>query len=266
MVKKIDGRAIAERIKDNIAKEIFDFHGPRPNLAIILVGEREDSKLYVSLKEREGKKVGVDTHLYKLEETTSEQEILDTINFLNNDPLIDGILLQLPLPAKFDTDKIIRAIKSDKDVDGFHPEHPDFIVSPVIAAVAACLEEISFVSANKTVCVFYNSKVFGDGVKKMLENKGLEVLPPEKSDEADVLVSALGLPHSIKKEIIKKGVVMIDIGTTKVEGKVLGDIDYEDVKDKAEYITPVPGGIGPMTIAFLFQNVLEIFKRKQNDQ
>lgn len=266
MVKNIDGRAIAERVKDDVAKEIYEFNGPRPNLAIILVGEREDSKLYVSLKEKEGKKVGIDTHLYKLAADTSEKEILDTINFLNVDPLVDGILIQLPLPAKFDSDKIVKAINPDKDVDGFHPEHPDFIVSPVIAAVLACLDEINFNYDGKTACVFYNSDIFGEGVKNALEDRGLEILPPDKSDEADVLVSALGLPHSIKKEVIREGAVVIDIGTTKVDGKVLGDVDYEDVKDKAEYITPVPGGIGPMTIAFLFQNVLEIFKRNRDDR
>lgn len=266
MVKNIDGRAIAERIKDEIAQEIFELSGPRPNLAIILVGEREDSKLYVSLKEKEGVKLGVDTNLYKLEADVAEKEILDTINFLNIDPLVDGILIQLPLPAKFDTDKIIAAINPEKDVDGFCPNHPDFIISPVIASVLACLDEIEFDCNGKTACVFYNSDIFGAGVKGALEDKGLEIIPFEKSDEADVLVSALGLPHSIKKEVVKEGAVIIDIGTTKVDGAVLGDVDYEDVKDKAEYITPVPGGIGPMTIAFLFQNVLEIFKKNINDR
>lgn len=266
MVKNIDGHAIAERVKDEIAKEIYELNGPRPNLAIILVGEREDSKLYVSLKEREGVKLGVDTHLYKIDADAPEKEILDTIKFLNADPLVDGILIQLPLPGKFDTDRIINTLNPDKDVDGFHPEHPDFIVSPVIAAVLACLDEIDFDGSGQTACVFYNSDIFGAGVKNALEDRGLEILPPEKSDEADVLVSALGLPHSVKKEVIKEGAVVIDIGTTKVEGKVLGDVDYEDVKDKAEYITPVPGGIGPMTIAFLFQNVLEIFKNNRNDR
>jgi len=266
MVKNIDGRAIAERVKDEITKEIFQFDGPRPNLAIILVGEREDSKIYVSLKEKEGKKLGVDTHLYKLDADVEEKEILDTINFLNIDPLVDGILIQLPLPAKFDTNKIVTTVNPDKDVDGFHPEHPDFIISPVIASVLACLDEIDFDYNGKTACVFFNSDIFGDSVKGALEDKGLEILPLEKSDEADVLVSALGLPHSIKKEVIKDGAVLIDIGITKVEGKVLGDVDYEDVKDKAEYITPVPGGIGPMTIAFLFQNVLEIFKKNIDDR
>ncbi len=262
MVKIIDGQAIAEKVKDEIAQEIFESNGARPNLAIILVGEREDSKLYVSLKQKEAVKVGVDTHLYELEEKTSEEELLSVVDFLNKDESIDGILIQLPLPAYLDADKIISAMYPNKDVDGFHPEHPDYIISPVLAAVIACLDEIKFDYRGKTACVFYNSEIFGASVKEILENRDVEILPVEKSDEADILISALGLPLSIKKEVIKEGAVLIDIGTTKVDGKVLGDIDFEDVKDKAEYITPVPGGIGPMTIAFLFKNVLEIFKRR----
>jgi methylenetetrahydrofolate dehydrogenase (NADP+)/methenyltetrahydrofolate cyclohydrolase len=262
MVTNIDGSAIAERVKDEIVKEIYESNGPRPNLAIILVGAREDSKLYVSLKQKEAVKVGIDTHLYELEESATEKELLEVIKFLNNDASIDGILVQLPLPPQFNTDKIIAALYPAKDVDGFHTEHPDYIMSPVLVAVLACLEEIKFSYSDKTACVFYNSEIFGSSAKEALEKKGLAILPIERSDEADVLVSALGLPHSVKKEAIKKGAVLIDIGTTKVDGKVLGDIDYEDVKEKAEYITPVPGGIGPMTIAFLFKNVLEIFKRR----
>ncbi|MFZ4632080.1 MAG: bifunctional 5,10-methylenetetrahydrofolate dehydrogenase/5,10-methenyltetrahydrofolate cyclohydrolase [Patescibacteria group bacterium] len=262
MVKIINGQAIAERVKDEVAQEIFEWKGPRPSLAIVLVGEREDSKLYVSLKQKEAVKVGVDTHLYELEEKTSEEEVLSVIDFLNKDESIDGILVQLPLPAHIDADKIIAAMYPNKDVDGFHPEHPDYITSPVLAAIIACLDEIKFDYRGKTACVFYNSEIFGLSVKEILESRDVEILPLEKSDEADILISALGLPLSVKKEVIKNGAVLIDIGTTKVDGKVIGDIDFEDVKDKAEYITPVPGGIGPMTIAFLFKNVLEIFKRR----
>lgn len=263
MVKKIDGRAIAERVKDEIAQAIYKLNGPRPNLAIILVGERKDSKLYVSLKEREGKKIGIDTHLYKLDSSTSEEELLKIISFLNTDPLIDGILVQLPLPEQFDTDKIIAAINPEKDADGFHPAHPNYVMSPVLASILACLEEIKFDFENKTACVLYNSEIFGLSVKKILKDKGLQVILKEKPEEADLIISALGRPHFIKKENIKEGAVIIDIGITKVDDKVLGDVDYEDVKDKASYITPVPGGIGPMTIAFLFKNVLEIFKAKK---
>jgi len=263
MVKKIDGRAIAEKFKDEIAQQIYKLDGPRPNLAVILVGERPDSKLYVSLKQREGIKVGVDTHLYELDEAVSEEKLLETIDFLNKDDLIDGILVQLPLPPQFNTDKIIAAINPEKDADGFHEQHPYYVMSPVLASILACLEEIKFDYEDKTACVLYNSDVFGLSVKEILEEKGMKVISKEESEKADLIVSALGKPHFVKKEMIKEKAVLIDIGITKVGDKVLGDIDYEDVKNKASYITPVPGGIGPMTIAFLFKNVLEIFKAKK---
>jgi methylenetetrahydrofolate dehydrogenase (NADP+)/methenyltetrahydrofolate cyclohydrolase len=263
MVKKIDGRAVADKFKDEIARQIYEFNGPRPNLAIILVGEREDSKLYVSLKEREGKKVGVDTNLYKLAEDITEKELLEVINFLNLDKTVDGILVQLPLPPQFNTDKIISALDPNKDVDGFHEKHPDYVLSPVLASILACLEEIKFDFEDKTACVLYNSDIFGLSVKKVLEDKGLRVVLKEDPEQADLLVTALGKPHFVKKEMVKDKAVIIDIGITKVDGKVLGDVDYENVKDKAAYITPVPGGIGPLTIAFLFKNVLEIFKAKK---
>ncbi|MCX6794719.1 MAG: bifunctional 5,10-methylenetetrahydrofolate dehydrogenase/5,10-methenyltetrahydrofolate cyclohydrolase [Candidatus Falkowbacteria bacterium] len=264
MVKKIDGTAIAEKVKDVIAQNIFKLKGPRPNLAIVLVGERADSQLYVALKEREGKKVGVETHVYKLPVDISEEELFDVIGFLNKDASIDGILVQLPLPEKFNTDKVIAAIDPLKDVDGFHPLHPDYIISPVSAAILACLEDIKFSGAGKSACVLYNSEVFGQSIKDILEKKGLKVSLKDNPEKADLLVTALGEPHKIKKEMIKDGAVIIDIGITKQDGKVLGDVDFEDIKDKASYITPVPGGIGPMTIAFLFKNVWEIFQRRKN--
>lgn len=263
MVKIIDGRAIAEKVKDKIAREIQESHGPRPNLAIVLVGERDDSHIYVSLKEKEGKRIGIDTHLYKLDSDVSEATLLETITFLNNDPLIDGIIVQLPLPKNLDSDKVIATLDPQKDADGFHLAHPDYVMSPVLASIVACLESIKFQAAGKIACVLYNSEIFGQSVKKLLESLGFKVSLRDKPEEADLLVSALGKPHSIKKEMIKAGAVIIDIGIAKVEGKVLGDVDFEDVKDKAGYITPVPGGIGPTTIAFLFKNVLEISKRRQ---
>jgi methylenetetrahydrofolate dehydrogenase (NADP+)/methenyltetrahydrofolate cyclohydrolase len=262
MVQKIDGQAIAEKIKKKIAADINKLQGPRPNLAIILVGDRPDSKLYVSKKEQEGKKVGVDTHLYEMDADVPETELLRVIDFLNRDESIDGILVQLPLPERFDTDKIISAVAPDKDVDGFHPRHPDYIVAPVLAAMQACLEDINFAPRGKSACVLYNSEVFGQSVKKILEAEGMTVSLGEHPEQADLLVTALGEPGKVKKNMVKKDAVIIDIGITKVGDKVRGDADFVDVKDQAAFITPVPGGIGPMTIAFLFKNTWEIFQRR----
>lgn len=262
MIQKIDGRVIAERIKDEIAQNIFALKGAHPNLAIILVGGRSDSELYVSLKEREGKKVGIDTHLYRLEAETSTEEITTVIDFLNQDELIDGILVQLPLPEHIDTDKVIAAIDPYKDADGFCPGHPDYILSPVLASILACLTEIKFDATGKSARILYNSKIFGLSIKKILEDKGLAVDLSGQPEDGDLLVSALGSPHKIKKDMVKEGAVIIDIGITKNDKGVFGDVDYEDVQEKAAFITPVPGGIGPLTIAFLFDNVWKIFKHR----
>lgn len=265
MLQLIDGKAIAERVKDNIAKKIFEIKNTRPNLAIVLVGEREDSKLYVSLKQRESVKVGVDTHLYEISGKAPESELLSVIEFLNKDESIDGILVQLPLPDGFNTNKVIKTIDPNKDVDGFHPNHPDFIMSPVLAAIKASLEEIKFVATNKSACILYNSEIFGTGVKELLQKIGItKFLDKHESAQADLLVTAVAKAKSIKAENIKEAAVIIDISTVKVDGHVLGDLDLESVKEKAAFVTPVPGGIGPMTIAFLLHNVLEIFLRKKN--
>ncbi|MHB8903524.1 MAG: bifunctional 5,10-methylenetetrahydrofolate dehydrogenase/5,10-methenyltetrahydrofolate cyclohydrolase [Patescibacteria group bacterium] len=264
MIKKIDGKKIAERVKDEIAEEIYHFKGLRPNLAIILVGERPDSKMYVALKEKEAKKVGIDAHIYRLDADIPEEELLKVISFLNNDEIVDGILIQLPLPSKFNTDKIIESIDPEKDVDGFHSAHPDYILSPVLASIKICLGEINFQIKEKIACVLYNSEIFGNSVKDLLEEIGIEKIT-DKPEEADLLITALGKPHFIKKENIKEGTVIIDIGITQVGEEVLGDVDYNSVKEKGGYITPVPGGIGPLTIAFLFKNVLTIFKKRRQD-
>lgn len=273
--KIINGKKIAEEVKDKIASNIFNDQSQRPSLAIILVGERADSELYVSLKEREAVKVGIDTHIYRLEAESSEQELLTVIDFLNKDESIDAILLQLPLPPKFDTDKIIASIDPLKDADGFHPQHPDYILSPVIAAVAHIINKYKIAGR---ACVFHRSDVFGESMKKYLQAAGFEVdllAVPELSDprfdaelrlnlckvsrEAQLVVTALGLPGFLNQEYLKAGAMVIDVGITKEAGQIRGDVDFSEAIKVAAGITPVPGGVGPMTIAFLFKNVWEIY-------
>lgn len=278
--KIIDGQAIAEKIKDDIVAEILKLEGKRPNLAIILIGDREDSRLYVALKEKEAKKVGIDTHIYRCPAAVSQAEIIAMIECLNNDELIDAILVQLPLPADFDTDKIIKAIDPTKDVDRFHPEnlkkllstcdHED-VMPPVLKVVLKMLAEIKFDLKDKKACVIVNSDIFGKSLAHVLQCRGAEAVCASadeknlgaKTSTADILISAVGRPQFIKKEIVKKGAVVIDIGITKENGKVHGDVDFADVKEKAAFITPVPGGVGPMTIAMLFLNTLELHKKRK---
>ena len=275
----IDGKKLAEIIKDDLIKKIVKL-GARPNLAIILVGKRQDSSLYVNLKEKEAKKVGIDTHLYRCPENITEQEILDIIEHLNKDELIDAILLQLPLPENLNTDKIIKAINPNKDVDGFHPENLKKLLStcdhkkfmpPVFEVVLEMLKSINYELKNKQVCIVSNSNIFGKSLAKVLECKQakVEVIHGDdknlknKTSKADILITAVGKPEFIKKDMVKKDAVVIDVGITKEGKKVYGDVDFKDVKNKVGFIAPVPGGVGPMTIAMAFKNTLELYKRRK---
>lgn len=271
----IDGRKIAEKVKDEIAHEVFDLVKAgrrRPSLAIILVGNRPDSRLYVSLKEKEAKLLGIDTYRYDFEEDASEEEIIETVRFLNKDTEIDSVLIQLPLPEHINPEKVMKELDPFKDADGFHPEHPAYVDSPVISAVKAMFDNINIKPGNLSAYALFNSDIFGRSLLSFLQNYGFEKsigLPSsslkdslEKIKEADVIISAIGIPLFITGNMIKEGAALIDIGTNKVDNKVVGDVDFESAKDKASYISPVPGGVGPLTIAYLFKNVLEIYKNK----
>jgi methylenetetrahydrofolate dehydrogenase (NADP+) / methenyltetrahydrofolate cyclohydrolase len=284
MAKIINGRILAEKIKNKIIKEIIKINNndlscpKRPGLAIILIGEREDSKLYVKMKEKEAKKIGIETSLYKFDKNASEKEILKAIKFLNKDKAIDAILVQLPLPEKMDAEKIINSISPEKDVDRFHPENRkmllescnhNHVMPPVYASVLEMLKSINFDLKNKKAVIIANSDIFGKGLEKTLKCLGAKVETTGLKDKnfkksaskADLLISAVGKPGFIKKEMIKKGAIIIDIGITKKDKTVFGDVDFNDVKNKASYISPVPGGIGPMTIAMLFKNTISLWKK-----
>ncbi len=293
----INGKQIANKIKDEVVKEIAKLKD-HPNLAIILVGQKPDSQLYVSLKEKEGKKCGIDTNLYKFDEDASEEELLQCINFLNNDTKIDGILLQLPLPDKFNTDKIVNTIDVKKDVDGFHQENlkkihsslPRFtppsqrtgrakegvggryILPPLAGVILEILKDIKCDLRDKQVAILAHSDIFMQGVGNILQQQGAEILPcnydnnsetklQDCTKEADIIITAVGKKHYLNSDYIKKGVIIIDIGIIKEGTGAFGDVDFEDVQDIAGYITPVPGGVGPITVACAFRNVLKLYKK-----
>ena len=277
----IDGEKLAKKIKDEIVKEIVKLRGEKPNLAIILVGERQDSLIYVNKKVEEAKKVGIDTHLYKCPPEIGEREIFDMIDHLNKDDLIDAILVQLPLPKGIDTDGIILAIDPEKDVDCFHPKNVEVliknferlkIISPVFASVFYILNSLRYDIKNKKVCVISNSEIFGHSLASALKQKGAKAVNiktndkelAKKTKKADILISAVGKKKFIKKDMVKKGAIVIDVGITKEGKKIYGDVDFEEVKEKVGFITPVPGGVGPMTIAMLFKNTLELYKRRRD--
>ncbi len=268
----IDGRALAEEVKDAIAAEVFALvqkNKKHPSLAIVLVGDRPDSRLYVSLKEREAKKIGFDTHLYQLPEESSEDDLLTILDFLNKDSDIDAVLVQLPLPEHLPTEKIMAALDPQKDADGFLPDHPKNVTSPVVAAVRLMLERSTINHNDLQAGVLYNSPIFGEELKKELLDFGCQDVVLAKKEEADkiwdkdIIVSALGAPHFFSIKNLKKGAIVIDIGINYDQARVRGDFNPEGAVNYLTAYSPVPGGIGPLTIAFLFKNVLSIYQNRQ---
>jgi methylenetetrahydrofolate dehydrogenase (NADP+)/methenyltetrahydrofolate cyclohydrolase len=278
----IDGQHIALKITQKIAREIFEDTkktNSRPGLAIILAGDREDSKIYVDIKQEIAKEVGIDTHLYKINKQENTEDIIELINHLNKDEEVNGILVQLPLPKKYDTNKIIATINLDKDVDCFHPdnvrklnkykEKKPFIVSPVYATVLEMLGSIYFNLEGAISVIVGNSKIFSSGLQKVLEAEGSKVevvltndkLFKEKIKKADLLVTAVGERNLITADMIKPGAVVIDVGITKEDGKIYGDVDFEEVKEMTSAITPVPGGVGPVVVAKALENTWKLAKK-----
>ena len=284
MCKIIDGNALAEKIKDKIVKEVVKLPS-RPNLAILLVGERPDSALYVARKQTEAKKCGLDTHLYKFDDNVNEQELLNCIDYLNKDDLIDGILLQMPLPKHFDANKIAAAVSAAKEVDGFHPENLKKIRAgktyqiPVLAAVILeILNSINCDLRSKTVALLAHSDIFMNGVGEILQQRGATILPcsydkhsanelQSCSQQADIVITAVGKKHYLTAAYIKPEAIVIDIGIIREGDKTFGDVESKSVGKIASFLTPVPGGVGPMTIACALRNVLDLYKaRKQENK
>ncbi len=278
-MKIIDGKKIGEKIKTKIAEEVFSLIQSgerRPSLAIILAGDRSDSALYVSLKEKSAKEVGIDTSLYLIKEDDSEEDFMKTIEFLNKDDSVDGILVQLPLPKKFNTEKILKKINPIKDVDGFCVDKPQEILSPVMLAIKESLTSLKKDFKNKKAFLFYNSEIFKNEVKSFLKTQNISLESFCMKDEliknnetlsfvgmikgADILISAVGRPGFIKKDLITEGMTIIDIGITKENDKVYGDVDLKGLNQMDINITPVPGGVGPMTVACVLKNTLIAYK------
>jgi methylenetetrahydrofolate dehydrogenase (NADP+)/methenyltetrahydrofolate cyclohydrolase len=278
----IDGQHIALKITQRVAREIFENNkktNTRPSLAIILAGNREDSEIYVNIKQETAKEMGIDTHLYRISEQEDTKDVVELMEHLNKDKEVDGILVQLPLPKKYDTDKIIATMNPGKDVDCFHPDNVKrlnnykneklFILSPVYATVLEMLSSIYFDLENSISVVVANSEVFGGGLQKVLEAEGSksevvfinDKLFKEKIKKADVLVTAVGKRNLITADMIKPGAVVIDVGITKEDGKIYGDVDFEEVKEMTSAITPVPGGVGPVVVAKVLENTWRLARK-----
>ncbi|MDY0269959.1 bifunctional methylenetetrahydrofolate dehydrogenase/methenyltetrahydrofolate cyclohydrolase FolD [Trichloromonas sp.] len=280
MNKIIDGKAIAEQIRQTIAADVsaLKAQGTTPGLAVVLVGEDPASRVYVSMKEKACAQAGIFSDEHKLPETTSEAELLQLIDRLNQDPRIDGILVQLPLPKQIDEGKVLEAISPKKDVDGFHPYNVGRLATgnPLFRpctpyGVMKMLEYSGVDLKGKEVVVVGRSNIVGKPVALMClaEHATVTICHSrtrnlaEQVGRADVVIAAVGQPEMIKGEWIKPGAVVIDVGVNRVgEKKLVGDVEFAAARERASAITPVPGGVGPMTITMLLYNTVESAKRR----
>lgn len=261
----LDGKTLAASIRQEVKEEIASA-GLKPGLAVILVGDDPASHLYVSLKEKAAIEVGIVVYRFDYPATTDERAIVEKIRELNVDAKVNGILVQLPLPEAMNPNMVIAAIDPAKDVDGFHPKNTTGILSPGIAGPLELLKKTGVELKDKHAVVVGKSAVFTQSFCDPLRVMHVRAEPtyPENLElmkQADILIVAVGRPAFIKTEMVKPGAIVIDIGTSKVEGKTVGDVAPE-VMDIASFLTPVPGGVGPMTVAMLLKNTVELCKQQ----
>ena len=275
MAKILDGKMVSQRIKDELAQEVVELKekGINPGLAVIIVGDDPASRVYVNNKKKACEQIGVYSEEYALPAETTEQELLDLIEKLNKDKKINGILVQLPVPKHINEETIINAIDPKKDVDAFHPVNVGKImvgnfdfVPCTPAGVMELIKESGIDVEGKECVVVGRSNIVGKPQAMLLLHKNATVTIchsrtkdlAEKTKNADILVAAVGIPEFIKGDMIKPGAVVIDVGINRVaDKKLVGDVDFEACEKIASAITPVPGGVGPMTIAMLMKNTVK---------
>jgi len=271
MATIIDGKALAKEIRAEVAKDAKTLT-VRPHLAVILVGDAPASHTYVGMKEKACKSANIDSSVHRLPNDTTQTELMDLIDSLNNDSGVHGILVQLPLPRHLDQMAVFGAVKREKDVDGFHPTNiglmnlgfPDALIPCTPVGVMEMLKSINYSLKGKHVVVVGRSNVVGKPLSTLALLADATVTTCHRhtqnlaqyTREADVLIVAVGKVNLITAEMVKPGAVVIDVGTNRVGDKLVGDVDYEAVSEVASYITPVPGGVGPMTIALLLKNTV----------
>lgn len=278
----IDGKSLANKIQTDIAikvSKLKDEKNITPGLAVLLIGDDPASQAYVKMKAKACKEVGFYSIVHEMPTTITQDEIISTIEMMNANPRIDGILVQLPLPAHIDTDKIIEIIEPKKDVDGFHPYNVGRLVAGLDSFVACTplgvmkmFEEYNIDLKGKDVCVVGASNIVGKPMASLLLNANATVTITHiytkdlayHTKRADIVIVGTGVPKLIKKDMIKEGAVVVDIGIIKLpDGTITGDVDFPAVSPLCSYITPVPGGVGPMTIAMLLSNTLKSAQKRE---
>ena len=274
----IDGKKVSSHIKDNIAAEVKILKnktGKTPGLAVVLVGDDPASAVYVKNKNKTCKNIGFQSFEHILPENTSENKLLNLINELNNDDQVNGILVQLPLPSHISSKKILVSIDPQKDVDGFHLENVGRLVTGnalfkpcTPAGIIKLLDEYKIEIEGKNAVIIGRSNIVGKPVSFLLLERNATVTIchsrtkdlPSITRSADILIAAIGKPNFVSLDMVKNNAVVIDVGINRLDGKLVGDVDFASVSKQASLITPVPGGVGPMTIAMLMENTLQAFK------
>ncbi len=277
----IDGKSLSQKVQDSVSTGVEELKQEMnivPGLAVLLIGDDPASHTYVKMKAKACEKVGFYSITHNMPDTISQDEIIATIEMMNNNPRIDGILVQLPLPKHIDTDIILEVIDPKKDVDGFHPYNVGRLVAGLDGFVACTplgvmkmFEKYNIDLQGKDVCVVGASNIVGKPMASLLLNAKATVTVTHiytkdlkaHTSKADIVVVGVGVPGLIKEDMVKDGAIVIDIGINRIEdGSLVGDVDFANVSPKCSYITPVPGGVGPMTIAMLLENTLKSAKER----
>ena len=281
MAEIIYGSELSKKIKAQIKEkvDVLEAQGKRkPTLAVVLVGDNPASLSYVKGKDKACHEVGFNSKMITMKEETTEEELKAVLDELNKDETVDGILVQMPLPKQLDENRVIMMIDPNKDVDGLHPENigrfylgMDSFVPCTPLGIMEMIKEAKISLSGKNAVVIGRSKLVGTPVARLLQNENCTVTICHSRTkeiekvcaEADVLIAAIGQPKKVTKEWVKEGACVIDVGINRVDGKLVGDVDFEDVKDKAKVLTPVPKGVGPMTITMLLSNTLKSYERNE---
>ncbi len=277
----IDGKKAAAELREELKKEVTDLktkYNKVPGLTVILIGDMTPSQIYVRNKEKSANEVGLKSEVIKYPDTVEEEIVLKKIEELNNDDSVSGILVQLPLPKHIDKQKVIEKIIPSKDVDGFHPMNVGNLSSGYESSIPCtplgCYLLIKKIESNlsgKKAVIVGRSNLNGKPMTQLLlkENCTVTITHSKTKDlkaeclEADIIVAAVGIPELVKGDWVKKDTIVIDVGINKTDNGIVGDVDFDEVSKNAKALTPVPGGVGPMTIACLLKNTIECFKRSQ---
>ncbi len=276
----LDGKALSLKIKSKAKEDIKILRekGITPGLAVVIIGDDPASHTYVKMKEKACEEVGIYSILHKMPSDISQEKIIETIEMMNKNPNIDGILIQLPLPEHIDTTKILQTVTATKDVDGFHPFNVgklslklDTFTPCTPLGVMRLLQEYDIDPKGLDTCIVGASDIVGKPMMNLLLNANATVdichiytkNLKEHTKRADLLIVGVGKPNLISEDMVKEGAIVIDIGINRLEsGKLVGDVSYESIAPKCSYITPVPGGVGPMTIAMLLENTIKATRNR----